>query len=160
VHGLAHRVLDDQTAAEQITREVFGYVWENPDAFQPGQGSMRSWIGDLTHRRAVDRLRRTHGIRPPGAAELSALGVGRPAGPRPPARVEEQVHAAATAARVQLVIGSLPTGVREAVLLAYFRGRTYQQAAAELGVSPETAKHRMRLGLQLLSSALASAEAS
>jgi RNA polymerase sigma-70 factor (ECF subfamily) len=158
VHGLAHRVVDDPAVAEQITREVFGYVWENPDAFDPGLGSMRSWIGNLTHRRAVDRLRREHGLRP--SALPGPAGAAPDEGPQAPARLAEQVHAAATAARVQLVVGSLPRGVREAVLLAYFRGHTYQQAAEELGVSPGTAKHRMRLGLQLLSSALSSAEAS
>ncbi|WP_037573616.1 sigma-70 family RNA polymerase sigma factor [Phaeacidiphilus oryzae] len=158
VHGLAHRVLDDPDAAEQITREVFGYIWENPDAYDPGLGSMRSWIGNLTHRRAVDRLRQEHGLRPSGLP--AAAGAAPDEDRAIPARLAEQVHAAATAARVQLIVGSLPRGVREAVLLAYFRGHTYEQAAAELGVSPATAKHRMRLGLQLLSTALSSAEAS
>ncbi len=53
VHNTAHRVLEDQDAADQVTREVFGYVWENPDAFDPRQeGSLRSWIARLTRRQA------------------------------------------------------------------------------------------------------------
>ena len=32
VHGLAHRVLGDERAADGITREVFIHVWEHPDA--------------------------------------------------------------------------------------------------------------------------------
>ena len=32
VHNLAHRVLGDEKAADRITREVFGYIWENPAA--------------------------------------------------------------------------------------------------------------------------------
>ena len=57
VHSLAHRVLSDEDAADQITREVFGYVWENPDAYDPKLGSMRSWVAKLTQRQAVQRLR-------------------------------------------------------------------------------------------------------
>ncbi|WP_370151223.1 sigma-70 family RNA polymerase sigma factor [Streptacidiphilus sp. EB129] len=147
VHGLANRVLGDPRAAEQITREVFTHVWEHPEEFDPAQGSMRSWIGTLTHRRAVDRLRREQG--PEGG------GPDRGESPAEPSSVEEQALAEATAARVRHVVTSLPRALRETLVLTYFGGRTYQQAARELGISPDTAKHRMRLGLQLLATALA-----
>ncbi|WP_037611012.1 sigma-70 family RNA polymerase sigma factor [Streptacidiphilus rugosus] len=147
VHGLAHRVLADQAAAEQITREVFAHVWEHPESFDPAQGSMRSWIGTLTHRRAVERLRREHAAGAEGSGDAGG-------GPLEPPSVEEEVLAAATAARVQYVVASLPQALRETLLLTYFGGRTYAQAAKELGIAPATAKHRMRLGLQLLATAL------
>ncbi|SEK21396.1 sigma-70 family RNA polymerase sigma factor [Streptacidiphilus jiangxiensis] len=146
VHGLANRVLADQAAAEEITQDVFAHVWEHPESFDPAQGSMRSWIGTLTHRRSVERLRRD-------AAAGAADGEGEGA-PLEPSSVEEEVLAAATAARVQYVVSSLPQALRETLLLTYFGGRTYRQAAKELGIAPATAKHRMRLGLQLLASAL------
>lgn len=60
VHSQAHRMLDDESAADLVTREVFGYVWENPDAYDPKQGSMRSWVARLTHRQSVRRLRGQH----------------------------------------------------------------------------------------------------
>ncbi|WP_329497311.1 sigma-70 family RNA polymerase sigma factor [Kitasatospora herbaricolor] len=72
VHGLAGRILADQAAAEQLTREVFAHLWTHPEAFDPGEGSLRSWLGALTHRRAVDRLRLNR---------VTALGVSRE--PRP-----------------------------------------------------------------------------
>ncbi len=31
VHNLAHRVLDDERAADSVTREVFARVWEHPE---------------------------------------------------------------------------------------------------------------------------------
>ncbi|MFC5910771.1 sigma-70 family RNA polymerase sigma factor [Streptacidiphilus monticola] len=146
VHGLAQRVLDDQDAAEQITREVFAHVWAHPEGFDAARGSMRSWIGTLTHRRAVERLRRERGL------DVPAEG----AGPTECAGAEEEVLAAATAARVRYVVTGLPQALRETLLLTYFGGRTYEQAAHELGISPDVAKHRMRLGLQLLATALES----
>lgn len=41
VHSQAHRMLDDEDAADQVTREVFGYIWENPGAYDPKHGSTR-----------------------------------------------------------------------------------------------------------------------
>lgn len=61
VHGLAGRILADQTAAAQLTREIFAHVWEHPESFDPSRGSLRSWLGALTHRRAVDRAARPQG---------------------------------------------------------------------------------------------------
>ena len=61
VHGLAGRILTDQAAADQLTREIFAQVWEHPEDFDPAQGSLRSWLGALTHRRAVERLRARRG---------------------------------------------------------------------------------------------------
>lgn len=148
VHGLANRVLGDQAAAEEITQDVFAHVWEHPESFDPAQGSMRSWIGTLTHRRAVERLRRE------AAAGAGPDADGDDGAPLEPPSVEEEVLAAATAARVQYVVSSLPQALRETLLLTYFGGRTYRQAAKELGIAPDTAKHRMRLGLQLLATAL------
>jgi RNA polymerase sigma-70 factor (ECF subfamily) len=145
VHGLASRVLPDPTAAEQITREVFAHVWEHPEEFDPAHGSMRSWIGTLTHRRAVERLREDQ--------KETDSPEGYPI-PLESSSVEEQVLAEATAARVQYVVTSLPQALRETLVLTYFGGKTYQQAAQELGISAATAKHRMQLGLQLLATAL------
>ncbi|MFJ6135956.1 sigma factor [Kitasatospora sp. NPDC092286] len=67
VHGLAGRILADQTATDRLTREMFAHLWEHPEDFDPAQDTLRSWLGALTHRRAVDRLRTR-----PGAWALGA----------------------------------------------------------------------------------------
>jgi RNA polymerase sigma-70 factor (ECF subfamily) len=43
--------------------------------------------------------------------------------------------------------------LRAALELAYFQRRDYRQAAADLGVTEDEARRRLRLGLQLLSTA-------
>ena len=58
VYGLARRVAGSDAAAEDVTQDVFVSVWERPEAFDPDRGSMRSFIGTLAHRRAVDWVRR------------------------------------------------------------------------------------------------------
>ena len=142
VHNLAHRVLEDDEAADRITREVFGYVWENPDAYDPKQGSLRSWVAMLTHRQAVHRLRQAQ----TAAVEEGTLTT---------EGIEERIREASVAARADYIVTSMPAPLRAALELAYFDRHDYRQTAAALGVTEEEARRRLRLGLQLLSTARA-----
>ena len=141
VHGLAHRVLGDERAADGITREVFAHLWEHPDAYDPQQGPLRSWVATLTHRLAVQRLR---------ATETAALAEG---GPGSTEELERKVRHASVAARADYIVHAMPAPLRAALELAYFQRRDYRQAAADLGVTEDEARRRLRLGLQLLSTA-------
>ncbi|MFJ3701381.1 MULTISPECIES: RNA polymerase sigma factor [Streptomyces] len=141
VHSQAHRMLDDEDAADQVTREVFGHIWENPGAYDPKHGSMRSWVARLTHRRSVQRLRGTQD---------------EDDGPDADARAQELEHRvlkATAAARADYIVASMPASLRAALELAYVQRRDYRQAAADLGVTGDEARRRLRLGLQLLSTA-------
>lgn len=150
VLGLAHRILRDADAAEEVAREVFALAWESPEAFDPGRGSMRSWISALAHRRAVERKRR---VEPRGGPE----GPDGPPGSDPPpepAGAEEEILAAAARARVRQIVDKLPPNLRQAVEVTYFEGLTYHQSARRMGVTAAVAKQRVRLGLQLLATGL------
>lgn len=141
VHGLAHRVLGDERAADGVTREVFAHVWEHPDAYDPKQGPLRSWVATLTHRLAVQRLR---------ATETAALAQG---GRGTTEELEHKVRHASVAARADYIVQSMPSPLRAALELAYFQRRDYRQTAADLGVTEDEARRRLRLGLQLLATA-------
>jgi RNA polymerase sigma-70 factor, ECF subfamily len=138
VHGIAHRITADEDAADLITREVFGCVWENPAAYDPKRGSLRSWLAGLAQRQAVRRLRQD-GRRP---EDVTAEDL------------ETRVREATTAARADYIVTSMPAPLRDALDLTYRRRLDYRQAAADLGVTEDEARRRLRLGLQLLSSAL------
>lgn len=144
VHSLAYRVLEDEDAADLVTRDVFGHVWEHPDTYEPKESSLRSWIASLTHRQAVHRLRRLHHDSQ-GSAD-SQDGV-------PPEELEKQVRAASVAARADYIVTSMPASLRAALEMAYFQRHDYRQAARQLGVTEDEARRRLRLGLQLLSTA-------
>lgn len=140
VHHLAHRVLGDERAADRVTREVFGYVWEHPDSYDPAQGPLRSWLATLAHRQAVYRLRQAEAA----ASERDE---------RTPEEIEAKIHAASSAARADYIVTAMPAPLRAALDLAYHQRRDYRQAAADLGVTEDEARRRLRLGLRLLSTA-------
>ncbi len=141
VRSLAYRVMDDDEAADEVTREVFGYVWENPDAYEPRYGSLRSWIADLTQHQAVHRLKQYEDE-----------------DRTDPQVVEARVREANTAARADFIVTSMPAPLRAALELAYHERLDYRAAAADLGVSEDEARRRLRLGLQLLSTAVEPSE--
>ncbi|WP_411079872.1 RNA polymerase sigma factor [Streptomyces sp. cmx-18-6] len=145
VHSQAHRMLDDEDAADLVTREVFAQVWENPEAYDPKQGSMRSWVARLAHGRSEQRLRRS-------AASSYEEEHGEGAVPDPE-ELERRVRSATAAARADYIVSSMPVSLRQALELAYVQRRDYRQAAADLGVTEDEARRRLRLGLQLLSTA-------
>ena len=146
VFGLAARVIGDRHAAEDVTQDVFLSIWERPEAFEPSRGRLRTFLGTLAHRRAVDVVRREEARRR-RAARDAATGVPIP-------DVGELAMAIVAAEQVRAEVDRLPREQREAIELAYFGGRTYRQVAEELGIPEGTAKSRMRLGLSRIAQAL------
>jgi RNA polymerase sigma factor (sigma-70 family) len=144
VFGLACRVLGDDTMAEDVTQEVFVSLWQRPERYDPTRGSLRSWLGLLAHRRAVDRVR-AEVRRARGETKLDAEPTVIESD-----QVDEELSRAWLAGRIQAALAQLPAEQREAVVLAYYGGRTYRQVAAELAIPEGTAKSRLRLALAKL----------
>jgi RNA polymerase sigma-70 factor (ECF subfamily) len=142
VHSIAHRVMGDEDAADQITREVFGHIWENPAAFDPKDGNMRSWIAALAQHQAVHQLRHSEADRVRAGCERSAT------------QLEARVQEVNTATRADFIRTSMPSSIRATLELAYFQRRDYRQSAAELGLTEDETRRRLRLGLQMLSTAM------
>src|ERR1700726_179172 len=57
VYGLARRVLNNSSEAEDVTQEVFLRLWNQPDRFDPARGSLRSFLLAQSHGKAVDVVR-------------------------------------------------------------------------------------------------------
>jgi RNA polymerase sigma factor (sigma-70 family) len=139
VYGLILRVVRDPKAAEDITQDVFLCLWERPELFDPDKGAMRTWLGTLAHRRAVDHVRREEARRRRDEVVLSQIT-------RTP-HVEEMALALVTAERVREALTELPREQRVAVELAYFEGKTYREVAVAMDIPEGTAKSRLRLAL-------------
>lgn len=146
VYGLARRVIGDPTAAEDVTQEVFLALWERPEQFDASRGRLRTFVGTIAHRRAVDHVRREEAKR--RRAEREALLA------RTMPDVDEEAAALVVAERVRQAVDALPAEQRDAIQLAYFGGRTYRQVAGELGIPEGTAKSRLRLALRKIAAAM------
>ncbi|ALG13954.1 RNA polymerase sigma factor [Kibdelosporangium phytohabitans] len=125
VYAVALCVTGDAAVASEITVNAFVRLWDRPLTFDLSQASLQCWLAMTAHRLAVQWLRQND--------------------PAPGERV---------AAERPVALAALPDLTRQAIELAYFDGRTYQQIAVELGIPAGTAKARLRAGLRELAAAL------
>lgn len=143
VYRLASQVTRDRTAAQDVTQEVFVYLWEHPSRFDPDRGGLRSWLCVMAHRRAVDWVRREATAR----RHRSRAAVAEQDPAPPPG---EQAIASWAHEFVRRAVDALPADQRVAVRLAYFEGHTFRSVATALGIPEGTAKSRLRRGLTTL----------
>ena len=143
-YGLALRVTRDEHLAQDVLQEAFADVWAQADRFDPERSSARAWITMLTHRRAVDRVRREQADRDRSARWASAS--------EEPAHdaVAEVVQLRAEHRRVRQAVDGLTGLQREALELAFDRGLTHTEVAARLDIPLGTAKTRIRDALRAL----------
>ena len=147
VLAVAHRVLNDRTAAEDVTQDVLVALWQRPDRFDPQRGSLRSWLGMQAHRRAIDLLRQE--LRRSGREQRSVrLSV------VPDQTSKDEMEAALVRSAVHDAVLGLPDEQRQVVELAYYRGLSYREVACELKIPEGTAKSRLRLALGKLEAVL------
>ena len=148
--ALARRLLNDRTLAEEVLQEVFLRLWNTPERFDPGRGSLRAYLLAHTHGRAVDLLRSETSRRRREEREArEAPVVGDD--------IEREVIDLTVSEKVKEVVAGLPTDERKAIELAYFGGHTYRQVAVMLEAPEGTVKSRIRSGLRRLRKDLAEA---
>ena len=153
MRGVAHNVLRDAAAAEDVVQDVFVHLWRRPGAYDPARGSLGSYLTMMARSRALDRWRTR-------SARESALE--RSKGEQ---RVEASASEDAAASvirregriRVLRALDALPGEQREAVLLAFGKGLTAREIASVAGVPLGTVKSRVRLGLQKARAEMAAA---
>jgi RNA polymerase sigma-70 factor (ECF subfamily) len=145
VYGLALRVVRSEAIAEEVAQEVFLQVWRQSAGFDPGRGSVKTWIAVLAHRRAVDAVRRSQSARD----RESKL----PADPPAP-DIAEAAISSDDRERVRAALGVLTDLQSQVIEMAYFGGLTYREVAERLDTPLATVKTRIRDGMARMRAAL------
>jgi RNA polymerase sigma-70 factor, ECF subfamily len=150
VYGLAKRVLNNPTEAEDVTQEVFLRLWNQPDRYDADRGSLRSFLLAQAHGRAVDAIRSSNSRRLREARDAMRTAEGA-------YDMQHEVWDLAVADQVGQAMGQLPEEERRAIELAYFGGRTYREVATLLDQPEGTVKSRIRNGMRRMRAALTDA---
>ncbi len=143
VYGIVLRVLRDPAMSEEVAQEIFLELWRLAPRFDSANGSPKSWIATMAHRRAVDRVRSEQSRRQRDDRDAQLQ-------PTEGVDVHEMVADQLDRVRVQKCLAELSSVQRESVTLAYFGGFTYREVASILDVAEGTIKTRIRDGLTKL----------
>ena len=147
--GLAFRVLNDPSSAEEVVQDAFMQVWSRAGTFDStGSANVRGWLLTIVHHRAIDTWRRTHrhddrSVTLDEELELRSL-----------ADTWEDVDRRLTQEEMRQALDGLPDDQRRAIELAYFGGLSQSEIAAREDTPLGTVKGRMRLGLNKLRTTL------
>jgi RNA polymerase sigma-70 factor (ECF subfamily) len=154
--GYLRRYLGDDDLADDVFQNTFVQVFLKIRQYEPGR-SARPWLYAIATNQAIDALRR----RNRRIADRPADSVSAPdeeGEPRPlfellPAQCDappDVADRAEQAERVRAAVARLPELLRQAVLLVYFQGLKYQDAADILGIPVGTVKSRLHAALTKL----------
>jgi RNA polymerase sigma-70 factor (ECF subfamily) len=145
VFGLALKILQDRSAAEEAALEAYTYIWRQASHYDPSRAGAMTWILTITRSRAIDflrsRMRRN-------ARELPLEPTANFTDPTP--NPESVSVGRQRSVKVRKALASLPQRQREALEAAYFTGLSHSEVAATLGEPLGTIKTRIRAGLSSL----------
>lgn len=146
VYSVAHRILNDPMAAEEVTQDTFMRLWRKAYMYDASKGAFATWLLAVARHLALDAYRKQR--RDPLCNPIFTDS--------DPERWENLLAADEdTDLRRSLVaaINDLPEDQRGAIELAYFHGLTHSEIADYLQVPLGTIKTRICLGMQKLRSA-------
>ncbi len=144
VYGVAMRVLQNTSLAEEVMQDTFVKVWREPGKWNPEGGRLVNWLATVTRYTAIDRLRKE--LRQP---------------PLSPAPLDEIPHLAASVGVIdelawndthllQSIMEQLPAAQLEVIKLAFWQGMTHTEISQKLELPLGTVKSRLQLGLRRL----------
>ena len=145
LYGLALRVLDDPTMAEEVVLDVYMQVWKQANQFDANRGKPIVWLAVMTRSRAIDRLRTGQAER----LNRETLDVVEEECD-PSENPEDSVAQNEQRGLVQQALASLTSEQRQVIELAYFGGLSQREIATKLGEPLGTVKTRVRLGMMKL----------
>jgi RNA polymerase sigma-70 factor, ECF subfamily len=149
VRGVAYRVLRDPCEADDLLQDIFVLVHRLCGTFDPSRGSARTWILQMTYRRAISRRRYltsrhfySHQELDEFAAKSAVTGTAR--------LVENTLEGTLGNKDLQDLFQKLSEDQRQALLLRFVEGYTLPEIAEKMGQSRANIKNHYFRGLEKL----------
>ena len=148
VNGLVRRLTQRAALAEEVLEETYWQVWREAPRFDAARGRPITWLLSMARSRAIDALRREqrfqHEALPEDGEDPAAWSDASTPAP------QDLLEATRGHAHVHAAIASLEPRARQLVALAFFRGLTHEEIAAQQAMPLGTVKSLIRRALQQL----------
>jgi RNA polymerase sigma-70 factor (ECF subfamily) len=143
LYGFARRALGDGAAAEDALQETFVRAWRSADRYDPSR-PLRPWLFAILRNVVVDEAR-SRGQRPVPQDWRPREFAGEP---------EDTLDRAMDAWLVEEALRRINPDHRAVLVETYYRGQSYADVAARMGIPEGTARSRAFYGLRSLRLAL------
>lgn len=145
VYGLALRITRQVQLAEEVAEDTFWQVWRQAPRFDAARGTAMAWVMTMARSRALDALRR----REPAecSEDIERLAEG---GETDHGNPQDILEAVQQGSLLHAAIGRLDPVPRQLVALAFFRGLSHEEIAAQTGIPLGTVKSHIRRALERL----------
>jgi RNA polymerase sigma-70 factor (ECF subfamily) len=151
VVAVARAVLHNVEDAEEVTCDVYMQVWRTARDFDATQGSVLGWLLTIARNRSIDMLRQRECRQralvtdqaPKETADERVLG-----------NPEDLLGLFQSGMVLHRVLAALTPLRRELVGMAFFRGLSHAEIAAEIGLPVGTVKSHIRRALDALRDSL------
>ena len=165
LYGYLRRYVGDADLAADVFQNTFLAIFKKIAHYEPGRAA-RPWIYTIATHQAIDAMRRrarrrdTSALLPSGADDSSdgsaqsLFVLLEVAGPSP----VDMAELGESRLQVREAVAALPDLLKQVVILTYFQGLKYQEAAEILGVPLGTVKSRLHAALAKLTEAMNPAE--
>jgi RNA polymerase sigma-70 factor, ECF subfamily len=135
-------VIRDESEVDDVLHDVLLQVWEQGERYNPNENGLRGLLVTLARRRSLDRLRRRTAYR--RATESLKSDTDNPL-TFETAPTTNQVEVNDLSALLKRAIQELPEAQKEVVDLAFFKGMSQREIAAQRQISLGTVKTRLHL---------------
>ena len=146
LRALILRVVHNDAEADDLLQEIFMEIWNQAKNFSAHKGKPLGWMVTLARRRALDGLRKKQAYA--RAEERLQNETEQQPGAWVHNATEAEINMGDTRQLIRQVIDSLPPPQQQAVELAFFRGMSQREIAANTNTPLGTVKTRLELGLK------------
>jgi RNA polymerase sigma-70 factor, ECF subfamily len=151
VFGIARRILNDKSEAEEVVQEVFFGVYQKAPLFDPSKGSAKSWLVQNSFSRARDR--RAHLLRRGfySGTDIESLDDTLPGKDD----VEREVGVRLDFSHLLAAFDDLTQMQRRTIELFYFQGLELREISEQIHEPFGNVRHHFYRGLERLRKSLA-----
>ncbi len=148
VRSVSLRILRDEAESEDLVQELFLFIHREAAVYDSTKSSARSWIVQMTYRRAISHWRYLNARGHYRNAELDCFpsAMGSAVAPT----YDSSIEALFGREGLKKVMGELTAEQHETLRLHFYEGYTLAEIGKKLGQSVENVRHHYYRGLEKL----------
>jgi len=146
IYHIALKMLGDPMEAEDISHDVVLEILKKIDQYDPGRGSLESWLAVRTKSRCLDRIRK-HSRHAWDPIDVAQYSLDRQ---QSTLSTEEKVLANMESEVIRKAIRQIPKDQQSALIGAYYKAQTQKELSETMNRPLGTVKSLIRYGLNNL----------